>query len=267
MSKSWVIDETWTPIFVDSAMTGPARTSTNAAGRSVTSGASAARKASSSSTMMKTSESSEVVDSEDPDAATVSTWVANWPVRWTSRPAGTPGPVNVPRISSTTPCASGPPVNAMTAAWTSAWRACPSCETPRSATTFTLSMPRICCSIASIAALSSAVNPPSRAATRVAAARDTSWNGAAMAAACMLGVLAGRNPLVVSLATSLREGRSRTARIVTTIHATTIRNLKRTVNRPRLTKKLLNRSLLGTSRCGSCGVPRRRVRGIRTLGG
>ena len=119
----------------------------------------------------------------------------------------------------------------------------------------------------SIAALSAAVSPPSRAATRVAAARDASWNGAAMAAACMLGVLAGRNPLVVSLATSLRDGRSRTARIVTTIQATTTRNRKRTVNCPRPTKKLLNRSLLGTSRCGSCGVPRRRVRGIRTLGG
>jgi hypothetical protein len=55
----------------------------------------------------------------------------------------------------------------------------------------------------------------------------------------MLGVLAGRNPLVVSFATSLREGRSRTARTVTMIHASTIGNLKRTVNRPRLVKKLL----------------------------
>ena len=81
------------------------------------------------------------------------------------------------------------------------------------------------------------VSPPSRAATSVDGASDTSWNGAAIAAACMLGELAGRKPLVVSLATSASDGRKRTARKVTAIQATTMRNRKRTANRPRLVKK------------------------------
>src|ERR1035437_8963805 len=48
----------------------------------------------------------------------------------------------------------------------------------------------------------------------------------------MLGTLAGRNPLVVSLATLPREGSVRTATIVTAIQATTIRNRKRTLATP-----------------------------------
>ena len=87
----------------------------------------------------------------------------------------------------------------------------------------TLSRPLIRASSVSIAALSAGVRPPSRATTRVAAASESPWNGAAMVAACMLGESAGRKPLVVSFATSARDGRNRTARNVTTIQATTMR--------------------------------------------
>ena len=52
-----MIDETWTPIFVDSAMTGPDSTSTKTAGTRVTIGASTARKASRSRTTMNRSDS------------------------------------------------------------------------------------------------------------------------------------------------------------------------------------------------------------------
>ena len=97
--------------------------------------------------------------------------------------------------------------------------------------------PRIRVSSWSSAALSAVVSPPSRAAMSVDGASDTSWNGAAIAAACMLGELAGRKPLVVSLATSASDGRKRTARNVTAIQATTMRNRKRTANCPRLVKK------------------------------
>ncbi len=72
-------------------------------------------------------------------------------------------------------------------------------------------------------ALSAALNPPSRAATRVDTANESPWKGAAMAAARMLGESAGRKPLVVSWATSASDGRNRTASTVPTIQATTIR--------------------------------------------
>jgi hypothetical protein len=55
----------------------------------------------------------------------------------------------------------------------------------------------------------------------------------------MLAEFAGRNPLVVSFATSDREGRSWTARNVPAIQARTIANRKRTANAPRLVKKRL----------------------------
>ena len=126
-------------------------------------------------------------------------------------------------MASTTPVASGPPLNATTVAWSSAWRAWPSPETPRSRTSFTRGTWRILASSASTAALSAAVNPPSRATTNVAEASEAFWNGAASVAACMLGAFAGRKPLVVSLATSLSDGNPLTARIVTTIQATTMR--------------------------------------------
>jgi len=71
--------------------------------------------------------------------------------------------------------------------------------------------------------LSAAVSPPSRATTSVAEAREAFWNGSASVAACMLGASAGRKPLVVSLATSLSDGRALTAATVTTIQATTMR--------------------------------------------
>src|SRR5260221_10863856 len=100
-----------------------------------------------------------------------------------------------------------------------------------------------------MAALSAAVSPLLRAATRVAAASVASWNGAAIVAACMLGELAGGNPLVVSLATSLSEGRARTAAMVTTTHAITTRNRKRTAKRPRLVKKRLMQGGLPVIRC------------------
>ena len=73
------------PIFVDSAMTGPDRTSTNAAGMSVISGASAARKASRSSTTMKSRENCCVWFCDEPEALMVSSWIASCPVRWTWR--------------------------------------------------------------------------------------------------------------------------------------------------------------------------------------
>ena len=112
MSSSWVIDETWTPMFVDSAMTGPDRTSTNAAGISVTSGASTARKASSSRTMMNRSESCDVWSCDEPVALIVSTCVASWPVRWICRPAGAPaavegGPDGVDHAGGLGPAAEG----------------------------------------------------------------------------------------------------------------------------------------------------------------
>jgi len=50
--------------------------------------------------------------------------------------------------------------------------------------------------------------------------------------AWMLGTLAGRNPLVVVLATLPRVGSSRTATIVTAIQAMTIRYRKRTLATP-----------------------------------
>ena len=202
-----MIDETWTPIFVASAMTGPDRARTNPAGMSVTIGASTARNASRSRTRMNRSDSSWVWFCDEPDAATASIWAASWPVRWTSRPAGAPAPPKVERMASTTPLASGPALNATTSAWTSACRACPSPDTPRSTTSLTLSRARTRASSASIAALSAGVSPPSRAAISVAAARVPFWNGAASAAACMLGAEEGRNPLVVSFATSASDGR------------------------------------------------------------
>ena len=90
--------------------------------------------------------------------------------------------------------------------------------------------------------------------TSVAAASETSWNGAAIVAACMLGEFAGRKPLVVSFATSPRDGRNRVARYRTTILARTTRNRKRTVKRPRLAKKWLTTVLSRTRDCGAATV-------------
>src|ERR1035437_1593540 len=63
----------------------------------------------------------------------------------------------------------------------------------------------------------------------------------------MLGTLAGRNPLVVSLATLPREGSVRTATIVTAIQATTIRNRKRTLATPIRAKIRFMASSRGTA--------------------
>src|ERR1019366_8264829 len=107
-----------------------------------------------------------------------------------------------------------------TSASTNAWRAIPSADTPRSTTTLTCGTALIRVSSRSTAASSAPVRPPVRATTSVALANDAFWNGAASADASMLGAVAGRKPLVVSLATSLNEGSVRTARIGTTTQAT-----------------------------------------------
>ncbi len=134
-----MIEETWIPSLVDSAMTGPDSTSTKAAGMSVINGASAARNASSSSTTMKSSEKSCVWSCDEPEALMVSSWIASWPVRWTWRSPLPDAVGKVARIASIAPCASGPPLNATTLSSISAWRASPSREMPRSTSCLTLS--------------------------------------------------------------------------------------------------------------------------------
>ena len=84
------------------------------------------------------------------------------------------------------------------------------------------------------ASLSPAVSGvPLREATRVAVARLEFSKGSSSWAACMLGELAGRKPLSVSLATEPSPGRVRTQTTVTTSHTTTMRYRKRTSNLPR----------------------------------
>ncbi len=185
--------------------------------------------------MMNSRDSDWVLLWERPADEVLSIWVASWPVRWAWSPVAPAG--NAARMPSTTAVASGPALNDTTSAWTRAWRAAPSADTPKSMTTLTWATVRIVASSWSMVALSAAVSPPSRATTSVALASDEFWKGEARAAACMLGALSGRKPLVVSLATSLIDGRRRTAPTVPTIQITTIRNRKRTAVRPSAVKK------------------------------
>ena len=70
--------------------------------------------------MMNSSDSCWVWFCEGPAVETLSICVASWPVRWIWRPLGALTWPNSARIPSTTPLASGPPLNETTSAWTSA---------------------------------------------------------------------------------------------------------------------------------------------------
>ena len=99
-------------------------------------------------------------------------------------------------------------------------------------------MARICDSRATTDA---APAPPSAdpslvAATSVMVAWLLFWNGAASCVACMDAELAGRNPLVVSLATDDSEGKAFTEKTVMTIQPTRMAQRKRTEKWPRPVK-------------------------------
>ena len=186
----------------------------------------------------------------------MSTWIASWPVRWMSNPAGRRGRErranridDALRLGSAGERDDGHLDERV--ARLAVRRDAEIDDGPYLVDGADLFTTR------SKAALSSWVRPPSRAATRVATANEASWNGAAITAACMLGELAGRKPLVVSFATSASEGRNRTARNVMTIQASTTRNRQRTVNCPRLVKKRLIESLSWTN-CDGVASGRRR---------
>ena len=63
--------------------------------------------------------------------------------------------------------------------------------------------------------------PPERLTTTVSDAWSLFWKGVASFDACMLGVSAGRNPLLVSLATLDSPGKKCTLRTVAAIHRAT----------------------------------------------
>ena len=67
------------------------------------------------------------------------------------------------------------------------------------------------------------------------------WKLLASRAACMLGLLAGRKLVLVSLATLPSDGKNRWARIAAATHATTISRRNRTANRPVAAKNLCTR--------------------------
>ncbi len=111
----------------------------------------------------------------------------------------------------------------------------PSRLTPRSLTLWTLPTVASLASSRPTAARSAAVSAPpeARATTTGTGVWSIPWNGAAIRAACRLGLLAGRNPVLSCLATLVRDGRNTVARTAAATQATTMTQRNRTANRPR----------------------------------
>ena len=136
--------------------------------------------------------------------------------------------------------ASGPPLKATTVAWTSAWRAWPSLRDAQvddeldPIDTADPRLERVHGGV--VGGRQPAVAGHHERGRGERGVLERRRQGRRLHARRML---AGRKPLVVSLATSPSDGRKRTARTVTTIQTTTIRKRKRTEKRPRLVKNWL----------------------------
>src|SRR6266516_1528357 len=83
---------------------------------------------------------------------------------------------------------------------------------------------------------------------------STPWKGVASRAACRLGLLAGRSPVLRALETLDSDGKNRVARMVAASQATTTTQRKRTANRPVTAKNLCTRNLL-VSQAAAGAVP------------
>src|SRR6516162_7394928 len=124
-----------------------------------------------------------------------------------------------------------------------------------------------------MAAVSAVVSVPLlRAMTTGTGVWFTPWNGVASRAACRLGLLAGRELVLLCLATLVSEGKNRLARTAAATQATTIAHRKRTANRPVAAKNLCMVKLPGLSGgtgegagCGR-GGPGRAVGGASMAG-
>jgi hypothetical protein len=232
-----VRSETWTPMWVDAAMTGSTAIRATAEGSRATIGANRARKMRNRRRTMNSTESS-----------SVSVWVlaccARWsmawaagPVRWMARPGGTPEEATAPRTAAMVRVASGPVDDAGMSRATTAWRARPSPDTPWSSTAVTRGTVATARSARSMVALSAVVSGPVvEAATSSACVVLRGWNGAARVAARTLGCVAGRKSALLLFSTLEMVGRPTTRATVTAAQATTIAQRNRTVKRPSAVK-------------------------------
>ena len=231
--------ETCTPMWLDSAMIGPAAMRATADGSRAMTGASAARKVRKRRATMNSTDSSSTRLWMWPFWFCTSTEAANPPVRCMTRPGGAPEVANVDRSAATA-------WSEALFSWvfgisisTSARRARWLADDPWSRTAVTRGTERMACSLRSMAAWSAAVRtPPSVvAATNVVALAVLDWNGAASCWATTLGSEAGRKLELPLFSTLVREGRARARTTVVMIQPAMISHRNRTVNRPKEANK------------------------------
>src|SRR5664280_1912279 len=225
-NRMGVRSDTWTPIWDDWAMIGPAANRATAEGRRATRGASRARKVSSSKSTMNTN-----------DRSSVSIWMwlvwfcssTDWatePVRCMATPGCEPDDVNAERSSSTVRVVTLPVEDDGRFSSTRALRALPLAETPWSSTAVTRGTDRMAASARLMAA-----------SMKVASDCDCELKGAASLPACTLGTLAGRKSELLLFSTLERGGRATLSTTATMTQAATISHRNRTVNRPRAANK------------------------------
>src|SRR5258707_7588895 len=105
-----------------------------------------------------------------------------------------------------------------------------------------------------MAAVSGAVSVPLlRATTTGTGVWSGPWKGVSSPAACRLGLLAGRKPVLLPEATLVSDGKKRVARTVAASQAATTIQRKRTANRPEAAKNLDTRISLAITH-GSCSA-------------
>src|SRR5215475_11806320 len=236
-----VSDVTCRPALLACAITGPASWVTSTAGARVSSGARTERKTTSSRTRMNRMDKSRPRLTVRWLASLASAWAAAWPARWACRSPGS-ALARMAWRRPATRCWAGPSLPRSMLARTCNCAARPSRLTPRSLTCRTsVTFARRPASRPTAVTSAVVSLPPLRTTTTGTGDSFGSWNGVASWAACRLGLLAGRELVLLCLATLASDGKNRLARTVAATQATTMAQRKRTANRPVAAKNLCMR--------------------------
>src|SRR5215475_10428678 len=236
-----VSDVTCRPALLACAITGPASWVTSTAGARVSSGARTERKTTSSRTRMNRMDKSRPRLTVRWLASLASAWAAAWPARWACRSPGS-ALARMAWRRPATRCWAGPSLPRSMLARTCNCAARPSRLTPRSLTCRTsVTFARRPASRPTAVTSAVVSLPPLRTITTGTGDSFGSWNGVASRAACRLGLLAGRELVLLCRATLVSDGKNRLARTVAATQATTMAQRKRTANRPVEAKNLCTR--------------------------